>query len=94
MPRTVWDLRFPPPRTKRHEYPISAIPGDTPSEPLGPYVLPGAYTVRLTVDGKAFTRALTVKLDPPLRDGYTITSLPGATPEQIALRNGWLGAGH
>jgi hypothetical protein len=64
MHRFVWDLRFPPPRAKQHEYPISAIPGDTPREPLGPFVLPGAYTVKLTVDGKAFTRALTVKLDP------------------------------
>ncbi len=64
MHRFVWDLRFPPPRAKQHEYPISAIPGDTPREPLGPFVLPGAYTVKLTVDGKALARALTVKLDP------------------------------
>ncbi|MFI5119100.1 MAG: WD40/YVTN/BNR-like repeat-containing protein, partial [Thermoanaerobaculia bacterium] len=67
MHRFVWDLRFPPPRTKQHEYPISAIPGDTPREPLGPFVLPGTYTVKLTVDGQALTRALTVKLDPRVR---------------------------
>ena len=67
MHRFVWDLRFPPPRTKQHEYPISAIPGDTPKEPLGPFVLPGTYTVRLTVDGKTLTRPLTVKLDPRVR---------------------------
>ena len=67
MHRFVWDLRFPPPRTNQHEYPISAIPGDTPKEPLGPFVLPGTYTVKLTVDGKSLTRSLTVKLDPRVR---------------------------
>ncbi len=64
MHRFVWDLRFPPPRAKHYEYPISAIPGDTPREPQGPFVLPGTYTVKLTVDGKSLTRSLTVKLDP------------------------------
>ena len=67
MHRFVWDLRFPPPRSKQHEYPISAIPGDTPKEPLGPLVLPGTYIVKLTADGKALTRALTVKPDPRVR---------------------------
>ncbi len=67
MHRFVWDLRLPPPRAQQHEYPISAIPGDTPREPLGPFVLPGTYTVKLTVDGKALARALTVTLDPRVR---------------------------
>jgi hypothetical protein len=79
MHRFVWDLRFPPPSTKRREYPISAIPGDTPPDPQGPFVLPGAYTVKLTVDGKAFTRALTVKLDP--RIGMSSADLA----QQLAL---------
>jgi hypothetical protein len=47
-----------------HEYPISAIFGDTPRHPLGPAVLPGVYTVRLTVDGRAYSQPLTVKMDP------------------------------
>ena len=64
MHRFVWDLRLPPPGVLEHEYPISAIPGDTPKEPLGPFVLPGTYSVRLTVDGKVITRTLTVKMDP------------------------------
>ena len=79
MHRFVWDLRFPPPSTKRREYPISAIPGDTPPDPRGPFVLPGAYTVKLTVDGKAFTWALTVKLDP--RIGMSSADLA----QQLAL---------
>jgi hypothetical protein len=32
----------------RHNYPISAIPHDTPRDPRGPAVLPGTYTVRLS----------------------------------------------
>jgi photosystem II stability/assembly factor-like uncharacterized protein len=64
MHRFVWDLHYPPPKVLAREYPISAIYGDTPRHPLGPAVLPGVYTIRLTVNGRAHTQALTVKMDP------------------------------
>jgi photosystem II stability/assembly factor-like uncharacterized protein len=64
MHRFVWDLHYPPPKVLGYGYPISAIFGDTPRFPLGPAVLPGAYTVRLTVDGKSYSEPLTVKMDP------------------------------
>jgi photosystem II stability/assembly factor-like uncharacterized protein len=64
MHRFVWDLRYPAPGAVRHDYPISAIAGDTPREPLGVLVLPGTYTVALTIDGQTFTQPLTVKMDP------------------------------
>jgi photosystem II stability/assembly factor-like uncharacterized protein len=67
MHRWIWDLHYAPPVAARHEYPISAIPGDTPRLPLGPAVLPGPYTVRLTVDGKTYTAPLTVKMDPRVK---------------------------
>ena len=67
MHRWVWDLREPPPKSEDHEYPISAIPGDTPRSPLGPNVLPGRYTVRLTVGGRDYTAPLTVKMDPRVK---------------------------
>jgi hypothetical protein len=60
----VWDLHYPPPKVVGHDYPISAIYGDTPRYPLGPAVLPGEYTVRLTVNGRSYSQPLTVKMDP------------------------------
>jgi len=62
--RWVWDLHYPDPDSAHHEYPIAAIPGDTPRYPLGPTALPGSYTARLTVNGKSYTAAFTVKMDP------------------------------
>jgi hypothetical protein len=67
MHRWVWRLRYPAPASSRHEYPIAAIAHDTPRLPLGPTVLPGNYTVRLTVDGKSMTAPLTVKMDPRVK---------------------------
>jgi len=67
MHRWVWHLHYTPPVAARHEYPISAIPGDTPRFPIGPTALPGQYTVRLTVDGKTYAAPLTVKMDPRVK---------------------------
>jgi photosystem II stability/assembly factor-like uncharacterized protein len=67
MHRWVWDLHYPPPQTMRHDYPISAVPHDTPRVPLGPTALPGTYNVRLTVEGKALTARLTIKMDPRVK---------------------------
>ncbi len=67
MHRFVWDLHLPAPDALERQYPISAVPHDTPKEPLGPAVLPGTYTLRLTVDGKMLTRPLTVKIDPRVK---------------------------
>jgi photosystem II stability/assembly factor-like uncharacterized protein len=64
MHRWLWDLHYPAPDSQRHEYPISAIPGDTPRYPLGPTALPGSYTARLTANGKTVTAPFTVKMDP------------------------------
>ena len=79
MHRFVWDLRYPPPAALRHEYPISAVYHDTPRDPRGPWVLPGRYTVRLTVDGATLTRALSVTMDP------RVAVAPGALGRQLAL---------
>ncbi|HEX4785880.1 MAG TPA: glycoside hydrolase, partial [Candidatus Sulfotelmatobacter sp.] len=67
MHRWVWDLHYSAPASMRHDYPISAIPHDTPRFPLGPTALPGTYSVRLTVDGKSSTASLTIKMDPRVK---------------------------
>ena len=67
MHRFVWDLHYPPPDSLDHEYPISAIYRDTPRYPLGPGVLPGRYTVKLTVNGRSYNQPLTIKMDPRVK---------------------------
>jgi photosystem II stability/assembly factor-like uncharacterized protein len=67
MHRWVWDLHYATPDSTRHDYPISAIPGDTPRYPLGPTALPGSYTARLTANGKSYTAPFTVKMDPRVK---------------------------
>ena len=67
MHRFVWDLHYTAPDSTRHEYPIAAIPHNTPRYPLGPTALPGTFTVRLAVDGKTSTAPLTVKMDPRVK---------------------------
>ncbi len=67
--RFVWDLHYAPPSALEHDYPISAINGDTPRVPQGPLALPGDYTVRLTVNGNRYERPLRVKMDPRVTTG-------------------------
>jgi photosystem II stability/assembly factor-like uncharacterized protein len=82
MNRFVWDLHYPPPQVLAHDYPISAIYGDTPRFPLGPAVLPGAYTVRLTVNGQHYEQPLTIKMDPRV----TITAAGLKLQHDIGVR--------
>jgi photosystem II stability/assembly factor-like uncharacterized protein len=62
--RFVWDLHYPPPEGGRRSYPIAAVFHDTASTPLGPWVLPGKYVVRLTVGGTSYEQPLKVRMDP------------------------------
>jgi photosystem II stability/assembly factor-like uncharacterized protein len=62
--RFVWDLRREPPRGARRQFAIAAVQFSTPSGPHGPFVPPGRYGVRLTVDGFVSETTLTVRLDP------------------------------
>jgi hypothetical protein len=64
MHRWIWDLHYPTPTALEHEYPIAAVPHRTPQYPLGPYALPGTYTVRLTAGGQTLSAPLTVTMDP------------------------------
>jgi hypothetical protein len=75
--RFVWDLHYDAPRTlpasyygpilQYTEYTLAdhAIPHETPRvQPQGPLVVPGNYTVELTIGAETFRQPLTVKLDP------------------------------
>lgn len=64
MHRFVWDLHYPPPAALGAGYPIAAIDHDTPRMPRGPVVLPGRFTVRLSVNGRTFEARLVVRMDP------------------------------
>ncbi len=82
MHRFVWDLHYAPPESLSHEFPISAIVHDTPKHPLGAWVVPGNYVVKLTVDGKSYSQPLVVKLDPRIK-----TSLADLR-KQFEMENG------
>jgi hypothetical protein len=66
MHRFVWDLRGALPEGARRSFRVTG----------GPWVVPGDYTVKLTVAGKTISRPLTVKMDPRSR----------ATPEALQLQ--------
>ena len=68
MHRWVWDLHYPAPLSTRHEYPIAAVPHDTPRGPLGPTVLPGTYGIYFAVDGKTIlVNYQVVRMDPRVK---------------------------
>jgi hypothetical protein len=67
MHRFIWDLHYPPPDSLEREYPISAIYCDTPLYPLGAPVLPGTYSVKLTVGGQTYAQSLNIKMDPRVK---------------------------
>ncbi len=65
--RFVWDLHYPRPDVLRFSYPISAVFRNTPVMPVGPWVVPGRYTVRMTANGATADKPLTVKMDPRVK---------------------------
>jgi photosystem II stability/assembly factor-like uncharacterized protein len=64
MHRFVWDLHGSAPSVRSFGYPIAAVYQNTVKEPAGVWALPGTYTVKLTVDGKSYTRTLKLRMDP------------------------------
>ncbi len=62
--RFVWNLRYQNPRGANRGYAIAVVQYNTENGPVGPYVTPGAYIIRLTVDGDVIERNINVKIDP------------------------------
>ena len=67
MHRFLWDMHYSPTPGLKPLYPMQAVVHDTAPAPSSPWVMPGQYTVKLTVDGKSYTRSFTVKMDPRVK---------------------------
>jgi hypothetical protein len=62
--RVSWNLLYDAPPASTHSFEINANPGLTPASPQGALAPPGRYTIRLMVNGKAYTRTATITNDP------------------------------
>ena len=71
MHRFTWDVHYQPidgvNRVGGPTLPIAAIGHDTVPAPTTPWANPGSYTVRLTVNGKAYSQTIVVKQDPRVK---------------------------
>jgi photosystem II stability/assembly factor-like uncharacterized protein len=65
--RFCWDMHWTPVPGVKPEYPIAAVYENTPPAPTSPWAMPAKYSVVLTVDGKKYTRDLTVMMDPRVK---------------------------
>jgi photosystem II stability/assembly factor-like uncharacterized protein len=67
MHRWVWDLHYTSLPEPRVQLPMTAVFHDTVPSSASPWVMPGRYTVKLTVNGQSYTQPLTVRMDPRVR---------------------------
>ena len=66
--RFLWDLRYPAvPGMSTGPSAEEAIPHDTPAVASSPFVLPGAYTVRVIAGGKTLSEPFSVVMDPRVK---------------------------
>ncbi|MGH7192014.1 MAG: hypothetical protein ACREJM_00595, partial [Candidatus Saccharimonadales bacterium] len=68
MHRFVWDMHYQPmPAAPQFLDADQAVRHNTPVVPSSPWIMPGNYTVKLTVNGESHTQPLTVKMDPRVK---------------------------
>ncbi|MEO7359163.1 MAG: glycoside hydrolase, partial [Gemmatimonadaceae bacterium] len=70
--RFSWDMHFDPIERPDSEIgggddAVGAVPHRTYPDSRAPWVAPGNYTVRLTVNGEKFTQPMTVRMDPRVK---------------------------
>jgi len=89
--RINWDLRCddPPGYNPDINNQMNSAPGQVSPAPHGPLVLPGTYTIKLVVDGTAYTQTLVVHNDPRVGDGANVMSALRAQ-NKLAMA-GWQG---
>jgi len=86
MHRFLWDMHYPDVPGLEKEYPIAAVPHNTAPQPASPWVMPGNYTVVLTVNGKTYSQPLTIKMDPRVKTPLSGLQQQFAMSQQIYNR--------
>jgi hypothetical protein len=64
--RFLWDMKYNPLNIPV-EYPMTAVIHNTDPVATAPWVMPGNYTVKLTVNNKVYAESFTVKMDPRVK---------------------------
>ncbi len=83
MHRFLWDMHYAPLPARRVDYPMQAVFEDTPPMSNSPWVMPGTYTVKLTVGGQTFIQPITVVMDPRVHTPLKSLSQQFALSKQI-----------
>lgn len=64
--RFLWDMHYAP-IEEPVAFPMTAIYENTAPEKNSPWVMPGTYTAKLTVNGKTYSQSFTVTMDPRVK---------------------------
>ena len=64
--RFMWDMHYAP-LDVPPSYPISATYQQTAPDHTSPWVMPGTYTLKLTVNGTSYSQPLNIKMDPRVK---------------------------
>ncbi len=65
--RFIFDLHYAPVPGIHPEYPIAAVAGNTAPQPTSPWIMPGHYSLVLTVDGRKYAVPLRIEMDPRVK---------------------------
>ena len=68
--RFLWDMRYEALNVPA-AYPMTAIIHNTPPDATAPWVMPGTYTIRLTVNGQTQEQPITITMDPRVTTNTT-----------------------
>ncbi len=66
--RFTWDMHYQPLNVPA-SYAMGAVYMNSAPQPTSPWVMPGLYTARLTVDGKVINESIAVNMDPRVKTG-------------------------
>jgi len=67
MHRWLWDMHYAPIPGLKPSYPIAAVYKSTAPDFTSPWVMPGKYTVVLSVNNKTYSQPLIVQMDPRVK---------------------------